>query len=412
MNIQSHINNLKKLEQRNDNFLHITAYENILSRTASQFLDSPLSNRYYFGAGTSGIINWNPFTCLGLPAIEELVTDAESALCKMLKADIVNLRCLTGVHAMMCAILVATDPEDTVMIVHHDDGGHFSTEPILNRTGRTAVYATYDSEKLEFNIEKTARTYHESRCRAIYLDISYVTTPVNLTELRAALGHDAVIIYDASHTIGLMMGGEFQSPFEEGADIICANTHKTLPGPHKGLIAFKHRNYGDPLNDTISRGLFSTSQSNQLIALSISILEMQQYGHEYARQVINNSNALAAELVALNRQVRSIPGQQGRYSETHQIHMYLSSTRPAIDYYRRLVENNISTNFDNRIGGNVFARLGTQELTRHGLKEADMKDVAHFIDTALNGVNIADQVAAYANSHTGIFYSFDDPRGM
>jgi len=42
-----------------------------------------------------------------------------------------------------------------------------------------------------------------------------------------------------------LMGGQLQSPFNEGADIICANTHKTLPGPQKGLIVFKEKTLGE-----------------------------------------------------------------------------------------------------------------------------------------------------------------------
>lgn len=409
-NTLQQIDNIKNLERRNNDFLHVTAYENVLSQTAAQFLNSPLSSRYYFGGGTNGLINWDPFTCLGLPAIESLVNNAEEALCDMLHGSVANLRCLSGVHAMMCAILVATNPGDTVMTVHHDDGGHFSTEPILNRTGRSIAYATYDSDKLEFDIEATARTFHAANCSAIYLDISYTTTPVSLKSLRAALGKDAVIIYDASHTVGLMMGGIFQSPLEEGADIICANTHKTLPGPHKGLIVFKDKERGTKWNDTINNGLFSSSHCNHLIALSVTIMEMQVHGSSYADQIVRNSNALGSALESLGHKVRHLPGNTKRYSETHQVHMYLDNNRPAIEYYGALVNSHISTNFDNRIGKKLFARLGTQELTRRGLTDSDMKDVAYFIDQALRGNNIANDVIAYARMHSEVKYSFDEQK--
>ena len=72
---------LRNTETRNSNFLHLTAYENQISRTAGQFLASDLSGRYFFGAGENSIIDWNPFTCLGLPAVEEIISEASAKSC-------------------------------------------------------------------------------------------------------------------------------------------------------------------------------------------------------------------------------------------------------------------------------------------------------------------------------------------
>lgn len=102
--------------------------------------------------------------------------------------------------------------------------------------------------------------------------------PHPIRELRKALGPDVIIVYDASHTLGLIMAGKFQSPLEEGADIISANTHKTLPGPHKGLIAFKDRELGEKANALITANLYSTVHTNSLLALAISIIEADKFG--------------------------------------------------------------------------------------------------------------------------------------
>ena len=77
------------------------------------------------------------------------------------------------------------------------------------------------------------------------MDVSYYLNPHNLREIRDALGDDAVIIYDASHTIGLIMGQQFQAPLQDGANVVCANTHKTLPMAKKGMIAFRDNDFGE-----------------------------------------------------------------------------------------------------------------------------------------------------------------------
>ena len=405
MNIEEHITAIKNAEIRNQNMLHMTAYENQISVTARGLMSSTLSDRYFFGGGEDGVINWDPFTSLGIEAIEAIQLDAERAVKKMLSGSIVNLKCLSGVHAMMCAIFVATNPGDTVMIIHHDDGGHFSTQPILERTGRGVAYATFNTEELTFDLERTAKTYRESGATALYLDVSYPLKPIDVKGLRHVLGDEAVIIYDASHTVGLMMGGKFQSPLEEGADIICANTHKTLPGPHKGMIVFRDQKWGRSLNDVINNGLFSTSHTHHLIALAVTILEMEQFGSYYASQIIRNTNALGAALSKLGLSVRQV--EPGKYSETHQLHLFLPEGDIA-DLYKRFIRNNISVNFDNRLGGQLFARIGTQELTRRGMKEADMSLIAQLLFDALEGDDVLNRVNEYNSRFTTIIYSFDE----
>ena len=44
------------------------------------------------------------------------------------------------------------------------------------------------------------------------------------------------ILYDGAHVLGLILGGYFQKPFEEGAHFINGSTHKTFPGPQRGVI--------------------------------------------------------------------------------------------------------------------------------------------------------------------------------
>ncbi len=44
------------------------------------------------------------------------------------------------------------------------------------------------------------------------------------------------ILYDGAHVLGLILGEQFQNPFLEGAHLINASTHKTFPGPQRGII--------------------------------------------------------------------------------------------------------------------------------------------------------------------------------
>jgi len=405
MNIQDYYSKIKQEEKRNDEFLHLTANEPIMSDTARTFMSSRLSDRYFMGAGENGKVDLGPFTALGFPAIEELIVEAENATKQMLGAKYVNLSCLSGVHAMMCAILSTTEPGDVVMTVHHDQGGHFATKGILDRVGRKHVFTSYDFESLSFDTDALKKTYEESGAKAFYMDVSYYLNPHNLREIREALGDDAIIIYDASHTMGLIMGQEFQSPFSEGADVICANTHKTLPGPHKGMIAFRDEELGSKANDIINSCLYSSPHTHHLIALATTILEMKGFGENYAKQIISNSNTLAEALVEMGYKVRK--ANTGRYSENHQVHLLTSEVGDYKELYDQLFNNNIAVNFDNPLDEGIFIRLGTQEITRRGMKESEMKQIAEYIDRSLKGEKIGDLVNEFISKYQRVHYSFD-----
>ncbi len=405
MNISVFYSRIKQEEKRNDEFLHLTANEPIMSDTARAFMGSRLSDRYYMGAGEDGKVDLGPFTALGFPGIEDLVLAAEEAAKEMLGAKYVNLNCLSGVHAMMCAILSTTEPGEVVMTVHHDHGGHFATKGIIDRVGRKHIFASYDFKSLAFDVEKLAKDFKEAGARAFYMDVSYYVNPHNLREIREALGEDAVIIYDASHTMGLIMGQQFQSPLYEGADVICANTHKTLPGPQKGMIVFKDDKVGKKANQIINDCLYSSPHTHHLIALATTILEMKEFGEDYAKQVISNSNAIAESLVKRGYKLRK--SNSGRYSENHQAHLFTEKVGDYKKLYDQLFNNNITVNFDDLFDKGIFVRLGTQEITRRGMKETEIDMIADFIDRSFKGERFTNEVKEFVGKYQKVHYSFD-----
>lgn len=408
MNIKYYLKQIKKDEERNSNFLHLTANENQLSKTASTFLNSKINERYYFGAGNEDeLVDYTHFTALGFKGVEELVTAAKEAARSMLNAVEVNLNVLSGVHAMMSAILSTTEPGETVMTVSLDAGGHFATKGIIERTGRKHLYADYDFSTLKFDVKKIAASFKKHNIKALYLDVSYCLNPINLSEIRSAIGKKAIIIYDASHTLGLIMGGKFQNPLKEGANVICANTHKTLPGPHKGLVAFRDRDLAEKAEGIINGSLYSTPHMANLVALSITILEMKKYGKSFAKQIIENSNSIGKAFEALGYEVKH--SNTGRLSENHQCHVFIDKKGNYMDLYKKLADNNISTNFEGTefSRGRWFIRIGTAEVTRRGMKEKDMNEIARLMDLALSGKNVRKEVVALNSKFTKIFYSFD-----
>ena len=403
-----HLREILRLEEEAGRFLHLTANETLMSDTARRCMGLQIGDLYFMGCGDElGIVDFRPFTFRGLPAVQGIVDAATGAAKELLHATDVSLKCLSGVHAMTCAILSLTDPGDTVMTVDITHGGHFATPVIVERTGRRHISTSYRLDQLEFDIEQLSAHFHRAGARALYLDVSYYLNPHNLRDLRRALGDEATIIYDASHTLGLIMGGHFQAPLLEGADVIVGNTHKTLPGPQKGLIAFRDPQTAQRAQEYINNGLVSSVHTGGVLALAITILEMERFGRDFGRQIITNANALGEAFEAEGWKLRR--ANTGRVSENHQVHLLMGSQGELYrNLYTRLVDSFVSVNFDSTLGAGTYVRLGTQRVTRSGMGPDEMKTIGGLVSRALRGEQVRAEIVELTRAFPNVKYSFDN----
>lgn len=394
---------------RNDRLLHLTANEGLMSRTARAPLSWNLSDRYIYARSNDVVVDNGRFAGVGLPGITELSERAEAAVNSMLGGAESTIHCLSGIHAMLSAIATSTRPNDVVLSFELNNGGHFVTANLVQQLGRKHAYIKCVDGQNTIDIERTADLFNNLKARAVYLDASYFIEPHKVKELRSALGPDAVIIYDASHVAGLLMGGRFQSPFLEGADVICANTHKTLPGPQKGLISFARTQSAMPGVDDVNFKLFSSPHIHHVISLAITIFEMKQFGQAYARDVIANANAIGAAFTEMGYEVRTTTS--GDFTENHQTHVFVDRFNlSAGELLERLLRNGISTSFNRVLGGRLFIRFGSQEITRRGFAENEIGRLADLIHKALNGLDVSNDVQELHHSFPNVCYSFDNQR--
>ena len=387
--MKKYIKMISSVEDKYKSILHLSANENILTPAAERMLHSSLHNRYYMGPGEDGIAMFGRNAAFkGMPEISGLLDDAQAKASKMLHAKYVSFSCLSGVHAMMCGILSLTKPGDVIMSVPSNQGGHFCTKGIIESTGRKHVYTEYDRTKLTFDVQKIVSLCKEFHVKAIYFDVSVYLNPHPIKELRRLLGDEVIIFYDASHTLGLIMGGLFQSPLEEGADFICANTHKTFPGPHRGIIAFKDEDLGRRTDHFITHNFVSTLQTQGLIALAATVVEFHKWGKKYAQTVVDNANALAGYLSQKGHDVRRSDGEL--FTKNHQVHLFVDLSRKEV--MGLFLKNNISINTSGALGDRLFIRLGLQEVTMRGMVKKDMKSLAGIISDVLRGIDVRQRV--------------------
>ena len=109
------------------------------------------------------------------------------------------------------------------------------------------------------------------------------------------------LLYDGAHVLGLILGGCFQDPFREGAHFINASTHKTFPGPQRGVIlgnleSEEELRWWRSVDRGVMPGSSSSHHLHTLPGLLIAIREMKVHGKSYASQIIVSAKAFGSTL--------------------------------------------------------------------------------------------------------------------
>jgi len=209
-----------------------------------------------------------------------------------------------------------------------------------------------------------------------------------------------IIMFDMAHVLGLY--GCFQAPFGEGADVVTGSAHKTFFGPQRGVIAGNMRaDTGlEKLWVEIKGRAFPGSTSNHhlgtLLGLLMATYEMNEFKTAYQEQVVKNARAFARALSSRGVSVEGLAADG--FTETHQVVIRVRQFGIGEDIARRLEDNNIITNYqalpdDDSFIASSGIRMGTQEMTRFGMKEKDFELLAEYLaDCVKSNKNVKNEV--------------------
>jgi len=228
------------------------------------------------------------------------------------------------------------------------------------------------------------------------------------------------INYDAAHVAGLIAGGEFQDPLREGIDTMTMSTHKTLFGPQGGLILAFEKN-AEVIKKATFPGLTSSHHIHHMAAKAITFAEALEFGKDYASQTIKNAKALS---VALNDLGFKVLGEKKGFTQSHQTVVNVLDYGAGGKIEADLEKANIIVNRQ-LIPGDIKAkrhymrpggiRIGTSEVTRLGMKESEMGQIASFIKSVIvdnkDAKDFAKQIAEFRKTYQKTQYCFDNKLG-
>lgn len=391
-----------------ENSINLIASENITSTSVREALASDLSHRY--AEGLSGCRLYEG--CKYVDEIEDITVDLSK---KIFKAEHANVQPISGVTANMASFFALAKHGDPMMALEVPVGGHISHASVSAAGIRGLKVSPHPFDEAKMNIDPDAmkKDILEKKPKIVLLGGSLFLFPHPVEEAREAADEvDAKVMYDGAHVLGLIAGGYFQDPLKEGADLLVGSTHKTFPGPQGGIILCKE-DIAHKIDDAVFPGVVSNHHLHHLAALGIATAEMLEFGSAYSKQIIQNAKALAQELYELGFHV--LCEDQG-FTESHQLAMDVSNIGRAAILAKDLEANNIILNKNlfpwddvNRSDDPSGIRIGTQEITRRGLKESEMAEIAQFIKkVAVDGKNVEEEVSEFINQYNTVKYAFKE----
>lgn len=408
---------LRELAKEHNKFfkesIPLIASENIMSPMAMEMLLTDLGFRYAEGLPHHRYYQGNFY----VDQIEDMVMELSNRLFRSRQSD---PRPVSGTNANTAVIYGLLKPGDRIATPDLSGGGHISAAKFgaVGLRGLSIVNYPYDPETMTILPDEASKMIVKEKPKVCLLGQSVFLFPAPLKEMNDAFQEIGCRVwYDAAHVLGLIAGGLFQDPLREGAEIITGSTHKTLPGPQHGIIL---GNTADDVWRSIQRGVFPGTLSNHhlnaMAALGVTMAEELEFGEAYAKQIIRNSKTMAREL---HESGIKVLGESRDFTESHTLVADVrgfGGGKKVAEYLEScgiVLNKNLLPWDDNKKSQDPSGiRIGTQEITRIGFMESDVKELASIMSWAIKEMpepsRVREKVSELKSQFKKVQYCFGD----
>ena len=375
---------------RQEQHIELIASENYASQRVMEAQGGLLTNKYAEGYPHKRYYGG----CEHVDIAEELAINRAKEL---FKADYANVQPHSGSSANAAAFLAMLEPNDTILGMSLDHGGHLTHGAKVNFSGKNYTAFQYGLHPATHNIDydqvrDLAKKHNPKMIIAGFSAFSGIIDWKIFRDIADETG--AYFLVDMAHVSGLVAAGLYPSPVPY-ADVVTSTTHKTLRGPRSGIIIAKSN---EALEKKLNSAVFPGSQGGPLMhviaAKAVCFKEALDPEFKiYAQQVIDN-----AKLMCKVIQDRGIDVVSGK-TENHIVLMDLRSKGlTGKDCELALGQANITVN-KNAVPDDPQSpfvtsgiRLGTPAVTTRGFKSGEIEILTNWICDAVLDLGNADKI--------------------
>jgi glycine hydroxymethyltransferase len=362
---------------RQEEHIELIASENYASTRILEAQGSVLTNKYAEGYPSKRYYGG----CEYVDIAEEL---AISRAKELFKADYANVQPHSGSSANAAAFLALLEPNDTILGMSLDHGGHLTHGAKVNFSGKNYKGIQYGlhSETNEIDYDQVRKLAHEHRPKLIIAGFSAYSGIIDWKIFREIADEvNAYFLVDMAHISGLVAAELYPSPIPF-ADVVTSTTHKTLRGPRSGIIlARKNEAIEKKLNSAVFPGSQGGPLMHVVAAKAVCFKEaLEPEFKTYIKQVMDNAKVMCSTI-----QSRGINVVTGK-TENHIILVDLRNKEiTGKELEKALGDVNITVN-KNAVPDDPRSpfvtsgvRLGTPAVTTRGFKEEEVEKISNWI---------------------------------
>ena len=373
--------------QRQEDHIELIASENYASKRILEAQGSLLTNKYAEGYPSKRYYGG----CENVDVAENLAIERAK---KLFKADYANVQPHSGSSANAAAFLALLKPNDTILGMSLDHGGHLTHGSKVNFSGRNYQSLQYGlhPETNDIDYDEVRSIALENKPKLIIAGFSAFSGIVDWERFRNIADEvGAYFLVDMAHVSGLVAADLYPSPVPY-ADVVTSTTHKTLRGPRSGIILAKKN---EEIEKKLNSAVFPGSQGGPLMhvvaAKAICFKEaLDPEFKNYIKDVMDNAKILAKTIMSRGIDVVS------NGTENHIVLVDLRSKNiTGKDLEKLLGTVNITVN-KNSVPNDTASpfvtsgiRIGTPAITTRGFGKNEVIQVANWIADIID--NFEDQ---------------------
>ena len=368
--------------ERQEDHIELIASENYASKRILEAQGSIMTNKYAEGYPAKRYYGG----CENVDIAENLAIERAKEL---FKADYANVQPHSGSSANAAAYLALLEPNDTILGMSLDHGGHLTHGSKVNFSGRNYKSIQYGlhPETHDINYDEVRSLAKEYQPKLIIAGFSAFTGIIDWKKFRE-ISDDvgAYFLVDMAHVSGLVAAGLYPSPVPY-ADVVTSTTHKTLRGPRSGIILAKAN---EEIEKKLNSAVFPGSQGGPLMhvvaAKALCFKEALDPEFKiYIKQVMDNAKTMAETIMSNGIDIVS------NVTENHIVLVDLRNKGiTGKDLERVLGSVNITVN-KNSVPNDPASpfvtsgiRIGTPAATTRGFKEKEIIQVGNWISDIIN----------------------------
>ncbi|WP_410207726.1 serine hydroxymethyltransferase [Fusobacterium sp.] len=375
---------IEKEKKRQNNGIELIASENFVSDAVMEAAGSVMTNKYAEGYPDKRYYGG----CVHVDVVEKI---AQERLKKLFNVKYVNVQPHSGSQANMAVYKALLNVGDTVLGMKLDHGGHLTHGKNVNFSGKDYKIYSYGVSETDETIDydELERIAREVKPKMIIAGASAYSRIIDFKRFREiADGVGAYLMVDMAHIAGLVAAGIHPSPIPY-AHVVTSTTHKTLRGPRGGIIMTNDPEIAKKIDKAIFPGIQGGPLMHIIAAKAVAFKEaLDDDFKEYQEQIVKNAKTLAQELEKGG--LRIVSGGTDN-------HMMLVDTKnskgltgaeveEALDKAGITVNKNGIPYDKEKPMVTSGIRIGTPAVTTRGMKEPEMKKIAHFILDAIDNV--------------------------